>query len=192
MRAASWLRTLPGFAPSPGRAPALLTAAFIVASGPAAGGWFRRKATSPAPAPTFPFTAEDCVAAADRAMAQERWALAAQWLERAHRLAPTSGRVCLDLGFALQQMGDAEGALRMYARGADAGGALSGEARFHAALLCLEAGRPLAEAEAWAVAAFEADPELALVADGGDFGPLHGRPAFEAALTKARRLATRR
>ena len=201
MRAASWLPTHPGPASlrriltPPGRGwtglrPVLL-AAFITAPGTNAGGWWpRRKAAAPpAPEVDFPFTAEDCVAAADRAIAEERWPKAAEWLTRAHRLAPTSGRVCADLAFARRQMGDYEGALRMYEQAARCGVA-DGEPHFHAALTCLEAGRSVDEAESRILRAFEVDPELAFVIDGEAFEPLRGRPGFEAALRKARRTAS--
>lgn len=63
--------------------------------------------------PRLPFTAEDCVAAADRALGEERWPEAAEWLERARRLAPRSARIHLDLAFALRQCGQPEEALRL-------------------------------------------------------------------------------
>lgn len=65
------------------------------------------------PAPRLPLTAEDCVAMGDRAMSEADWPAAAEWLARAHRLAPASGRVCLDLAYALHQIGDADEALRL-------------------------------------------------------------------------------
>lgn len=195
MRAVSWLRSPSGLAPHAPtslRLGAFLATAFVSAPAFFGGGWWgRRKAPAPAPTPAaLPFTAEDCVAAADRAMAEGRWPAAAEWLGRAHRLAPTSARVASDLAFALRQLGDVEGALRLYGEAARAGADLGGEPAFHAALACLQSGRSHEEAEAWLARALESEPELAFVVDAEDFTLLRGRPGTEDAIRKARRVAS--
>ena len=140
------------------------------------------------PTPATLASVEEVVAAADHALGEEQWALAAERLRHARTLAPTSGRLCQDLAFALQQMGRHEDALRLYGE-AHALRPESGEPAFHAALAALAAGHPLDEAEAWMRRALLADPHLG--EDAMALAALRGRPGFEAALQQARQ-ATRR
>lgn len=127
---------------------------------------------APAPLPPLPpfpegpvrLDAEDCVAAADRAMGEEQWALAAAWLTRARDMAPTSVRVRTDLAFALAQAGRPDEALRTY----DEAALLApepGEPLFHAAMLARALGRA-EEAETRLHQALAADPSLAGELDG--------------------------
>lgn len=158
----------------------------------AAASWWDRlrgpRAAPQLPEDAFPFTVEDCVHAADRAIGEERWPAAAEWLGRAHRLAPTSARVCADLAFALRQIGDLEGALAMYEK-ASRCAQDDGEPFLHGALTSLAAQRPLEEAEEWLARALAIEPSLVVVVEDEQFKPLRGRPRFEAALQRAR-LAT--
>lgn len=156
----------------------------LVAGGFAVGLAVRRRRGALAAPAAIPLTPEDCCALAARAIDHERWPEAAEWLSRARRLAPGSARLCADLAYATAQMGEHEEALALFveARGL---GADAPEMHFHAALAALAARRPPAEAEAWAKAALEHSPSLALEMEERPFDALRGRPGFEEALTRA-------
>lgn len=131
-----------------------------------------------------PASLDDCLDAANAAAAHEDWAEAAEWFSRARRWAPTSARLCGDLAFALEQMGDAEGALRLYEEGARLSS--DGEADFNGAFTALRAGRSPAEVAAWLARALERSPELAVdLEDDEALGPVRGEPAFEVAMARA-------
>lgn len=134
---------------------------------------------------SLPFTAEDCCDAGAKAASEEDWAEAAKWFRRAHRLAPTSARICADLAFSLSQIGDVDEALVLFREASRLSS--DGEADFNGALAALQAGRPAEEVEEWLDRALARTPGLVLPLEAdNDFHLLAGRPRFEAALRRAR------
>lgn len=167
----------------PGGVAVPLVALLLVgaALGGAAGVTWTRHRRPRAPEPLF--TLEDCMEAAGAAAAQEDWAEAAEWFGRAYAMAPGSARVCADYAFGLAQIGDVERAMALYEEASARSG--DGEADFNAAVLALQGGRPLSEAEARLARALERSPALVLSLDDEDFFDLAGRPAYEAAVARA-------
>jgi hypothetical protein len=136
------------------------------------------------PAVAMPFSAEDCCDAGAKAASEEDWAGAAKWFTRARTLAPTSARVCADLGFSLSQIGDVEEALRMYAEASRLSG--DGEADFNGALAALHGARPMGEIEEWLERALARTPGLVVPLEADDdFRILHGRSRYEQAVGRA-------
>lgn len=143
--------------------PVLLTTVAVVAGLGFGGGllWARRVLGKP-PAPSVPYTAEDCMVAVDRAMAAADWPAAAEWLRRACALAPSSAALRADLAYAMMELGQPDEAAELF-RQAERLGPLDGEAYLHAAVACVRAAQPAHEAEEWLDKALSARP--ALVAD---------------------------
>jgi tetratricopeptide (TPR) repeat protein len=163
----------------------LLVGALAVVSA-AGGGAFAalRHRRRPAP-PKLPPGVEDCLEVATAAAAQEDWPEAAEWFSRARRLAPTSARLCGDLAFVLEQMGEREEALRLYAEGSRL--STDGEADFNGGFAALRAGRPPAEVAGWLARALERSPELAAdLEDDESLGEVRGVRAFREAMARAR------
>lgn len=145
--------------------------------------------SAPAPEPAepsaLPFTAEDCCDAGAKAASEEDWAEAAKWFARAHRLAPTSARICADLAFSLSQIGDVDESLVLFHEASRL--STDGEADFNGALAALQAGKPLDEVEEWLERALSRTPGLVLPLDAdNDFLAMAGRPRYESAIRRAR------
>lgn len=171
----------------------LLFAAVVAAAGATAGTgvWLTRRRHAPhlsdEPEPAahvFPFSVEDCVAAAADAADDEDWPRAAEWLQRVRRMAPHSARTCADLAHAYCQMGQLEEGLRLYAEASRLSS--DGEADFNAAVLALESGRGHEEVEEWLGRALERTPSYVVdVETDPAFEALRGRGAFEKMVRRA-------
>lgn len=129
-------------------------------------------------------TLEGCVSAAGRAIVREDWTEAHRWLLEARRLAPASGPLCADLAFVLARLGRHEEAVPVFEE-AWRLGVVEAETLLECARSALAAGRPLAEAERWLVAALRCGPTLVVDADEAPFHALRGRAAVEEAMADA-------
>ena len=123
------------------------------------------------------------MAAAGDAILAEDWPEAERWLARARALDPRDGEACADLAYVLTRLQRPADAMPLFE---DARRLVSADAEtsLEAARAALLVGRPLAEAEAWLLAALEQDPSLVVDVEE-DFDALRGWPALEDALERA-------
>ena len=137
-----------------------------------------------ATAPLRPLSVEECLDAGSAAASQDDWPEAAVWFVRAHELAPTSARMCADAAFALSQIADHDGALRLFEEASRL--STDGEADFNGALAALRANRPDEEVERWLARCLLRSPEMVLNLDEDEeWAHLRGRATFEGILARA-------
>lgn len=167
--------------------PILVGVAVMAGMGGAAWTAVRRRArtrTLAVPAGEPRHTVDDCLAEATQAADDEDWEAAILWLDRLRALAPTSARVCADLAHAHCQLGMKEEGLRLYAEASRL--SYDGEADFNAAIVSIEAERPIEETEGLIERALQRTPTYVVDVEGDSlFAPLKGRPRFDRAVEEA-------
>lgn len=179
MRATSLLpRAEPGARTRVAGAPAWAWAAALLAAGGGVAAILARRGR------VADLDPEEMVRLADRALEEERDREALRWYDRAAKAAPGSVRVRLGQAHCLGRLGRTRDALARYDACHSDG--YRPEADLRAALLLLERGGSLHEAEARTARALDAAPALVLEADGRGFARLRGRPEFERARRAAR------
>jgi hypothetical protein len=155
-----------------------LVALAAVLGGAATWAWMRHRRPR--------FSVEECVQLANAAAEEGDAQLALDWIARARRLAPGSGRLFLEEGYYLAQTDDVDGALDRLGRAAEL--LDTGEPELQAARLHATRRNDAARASALVVRALQRSPILILELEQDDaLAALAADPAVKRAIGEAQR-----